>query len=71
MGMMNITFKQVDAFRAVVSSGSVTGASVILGTSQPAVSRLISDLEKEIGYELFFRYHDLTIILVLYYFRTD
>ena len=55
MGMMNITFKQVDAFRAVVSSGSVTGASVILGTSQPAVSRLISDLEKEIGYELFFR----------------
>jgi len=52
---MKITFKQVDAFRAVVSSGSVTGASEILGTSQPAVSRLISDLEKEVGYELFFR----------------
>lgn len=55
MDMMKITFKQVDAFRAVVSSGSVTGASAILGTSQPAVSRLISDLEKEVGYELFFR----------------
>lgn len=52
---MKITFKQVDAFCAVVSAGSVTAAAEILGTSQPAVSRLVSDLEKEVGYRLFLR----------------
>ena len=52
---MNITFRQVDAFRAVVSSGSVTGASAQLGVSQPAISRLISDLESEVGFALFTR----------------
>ena len=52
---MNITFKQVDAFRTVVSAGSVTAAAKVLGTSQPAVSRLVSDLEKEVGYQLFHR----------------
>jgi DNA-binding transcriptional LysR family regulator len=52
---MNITFRQVDAFRAVVSSGSVTGASEQLGVSQPAISRLISDLESEVGFALFTR----------------
>jgi DNA-binding transcriptional LysR family regulator len=52
---MNITFRQVDAFRAVVSAGSVTGASEQLGVSQPAISRLISDLESEVGFALFTR----------------
>ncbi len=52
---MKITFRQVDAFRAVVSSGSVKGASTLLGVSQPAISRLISDLESEVGFALFAR----------------
>ena len=52
---MNITFQQVDAFHAVVSSGSVNGASALLGVSQPVISRLISDLEKEVGFALFNR----------------
>jgi len=52
---MNITFRQVDAFRAVVSSGSVTGASTLLGVSQPAISRLIFDLEIEVEFTLFTR----------------
>ncbi len=53
--MMKITFRQVDAFRTVVSTGTVTEAAAMLGISQPAVSRLISDLESEVGFCLFQR----------------
>lgn len=52
---MNITFRQVDAFRTVVSTGTVTEAAAMLGISQPAVSRLISDFEAEVGFKLFQR----------------
>lgn len=52
---MNITFRQVDAFRTVVSTGTVTEAAAMLGISQPAVSRLISDFEEEVGFPLFQR----------------
>ena len=52
---MNITFRQVDAFRLVVSMGSVTEAANVLGISQPAVSRLIAELETEVGFQLFRR----------------
>jgi DNA-binding transcriptional LysR family regulator len=52
---MKITFRQVDAFRTVVSTGTVTEAAAMLGISQPAVSRLISDLESEVGFPLFQR----------------
>jgi len=52
---MKITFRQIDAFRTVVSTGTVTESAQMLGISQPAVSRLISDLEAEIGFKLFTR----------------
>lgn len=52
---MKITFRQIDAFRTVVSTGTVTESAQMLGISQPAVSRLISDLESEIGFKLFTR----------------
>jgi DNA-binding transcriptional LysR family regulator len=52
---MKITFRQVDAFRTVVSTGTVTKAADMLGVSQPAISRLISDLEAEVGFQLFQR----------------
>ncbi|HDS1775792.1 TPA: LysR family transcriptional regulator [Pseudomonas putida] len=50
-----MTVSQVEAFRAVVLSGSTTGAARLLHTSQPNVSRLISQLEKSIGLKLFER----------------
>lgn len=50
---MNLS--QVEAFRAVVLSGSTTAAARILHTSQSNVSRLISQFEKVIGLQLFDR----------------
>jgi DNA-binding transcriptional LysR family regulator len=52
---MKITFRQIDAFRTVVSTGTVTESAQMLGISQPAVSRLISELESQVSFKLFTR----------------
>ena len=48
--------RQLEAFAAVMSVGSVTGAARLLNRSQPAVTRLVQELEAEIGYALFTRH---------------
>ncbi|WP_145975925.1 LysR family transcriptional regulator, partial [Ruegeria atlantica] len=50
---MNI--KALRAFRATLSEGTLVAASEILHLSQPAISRLISGLEAELGLTLFDR----------------
>jgi DNA-binding transcriptional LysR family regulator len=47
--------RQLEAFAAVMSTGSVTAAAQLLTRSQPAISRLVQELEAEIGYPLFAR----------------
>ena len=47
--------RQLEAFAAVISTGSITAAGRVLGRSQPAVTRLVQELESEIGYPLFSR----------------
>lgn len=51
----SINPRQLAAFRAVIVSGSVTGAGKILHVTQPAVTRLIKDLEVQLGLTLFSR----------------
>ncbi|MER9599276.1 MULTISPECIES: LysR family transcriptional regulator [unclassified Mesorhizobium] len=51
----SIDIRQLEAFAAVMSAGSMTGAARLLGRSQPAVTRLIQDLEADIGYALLHR----------------
>ncbi|MDZ4358817.1 MAG: LysR family transcriptional regulator [Variovorax sp.] len=52
---MKLNLRQIEVFRAVMVSGSVSGASKLLFVSQPAVSRLVSYMEQRLGFELFER----------------
>ncbi len=46
---------QLETFRAVVENGSTQAAAALLGITQSAVSRRISQLEQELGIDLFLR----------------
>jgi DNA-binding transcriptional LysR family regulator len=50
-----MTYDQLDAFLRVASEGSFTAASASLHKSQPAVSKLVRNLEDELGIRLFDR----------------
>ena len=52
---MAITLRQIEAFRAVMEAGTVVEAAGLMHLSQPAVSRLVGDLEATLGYALFAR----------------
>ncbi|MDB6453036.1 LysR family transcriptional regulator [Falsirhodobacter sp. 20TX0035] len=47
--------RDLQTFLAVAASGSITRAADMLGRSQPSVSRIIQDLEAELGFQLFHR----------------
>lgn len=50
-----MNLRQLEVFAAVMTTGSVTAAARLLAKSQPATSRLLQELEAEIGYPLFTR----------------
>ena len=52
---MSLNLRQIEVFRAVMSTGSISGASKVLHVSQPAVSRLLSYTETRVGFPLFER----------------
>ncbi|TXI19424.1 MAG: LysR family transcriptional regulator [Roseateles sp.] len=52
---MTIAHRHIEVFRAVMSTGSVTGAAALLHSSQPTLSRDLARLEQLLGYALFER----------------
>lgn len=50
-----INFKQLQVFRAVMQSGTVSGAARQLSVSQPAVTKMLHGLEQSLGRSLFAR----------------
>lgn len=53
--MSRVRIRQLEAFQAVLNTGSATRAAELLRISQPAVSKLVLDLEADIGVRLFER----------------
>lgn len=47
--------RHLEAFRAVIETGSMSAAATLLAKSQPAISNLITRLEDELGVSLFER----------------
>ncbi len=49
--------RQLSYFLSIAEHGSLSGASLALGVSQPALSKYLSQLEAELGTELFLRHN--------------
>lgn len=54
---MNITFKQLSVFVAIVRSGSMTLAAETLFMTKGAISQTLAELESQLGVRLFDRQH--------------
>lgn len=52
---MAMNLRQIEMFRAVMATGSISGAARLLSVSQPAISRLLSYTEDRLGLTLFER----------------
>lgn len=50
-----LTIRQVEAFRAVMITRSMTDAAKMLSVTQSAVSKIVKELQTEIGFPLFVR----------------
>lgn len=51
----NLSIRQLQTFREIMRSGSVSGAARALGRTQPSVSAMLAGLEEELGFQLFER----------------
>ncbi len=52
---MSLRFRQLQAFHAIIETGTVTAAAEYLGISQPAISNLLAQLERHTRFRLFER----------------
>jgi len=54
-GIDEMNHRQLEVFRTVIWANGITAAAKALNVSQPAVSRMIADLEYSVGFKLFRR----------------
>ncbi len=52
---MAVQFRQLQAFHAIIEAGTVTAAAEQLGISQPGMSNLLAQLERQTNFKLFQR----------------
>lgn len=52
---MNLTFKHLEIFNAVVVAGSISKATRVTGLSQPTISQQLAKFEEELGAQLIYR----------------
>ena len=50
-----MNLRQCEIFRAVMTSSSITGAADRLGITQPAVSKMLAQMERDLGFPVFLR----------------
>jgi DNA-binding transcriptional LysR family regulator len=55
MDKRHFDIRQMESFAAVMSTGSITAAARLTGRSQPAVTRLVQELEADVGFSLLHR----------------
>lgn len=53
MTSRNVTYRMIEAFRAAMLHNGISAGADSLGITQPAMSRLIADLQKSTGILLF------------------
>lgn len=53
LGDVRMKFKEFEYMRAIEAKKSITKAAQMLNVSQPAISRCLINLEKELGIQLF------------------
>lgn len=53
--MHNFTDREIEVFRAVFLTGSISAAGLRLNLSQPSVSRILGDFERKFGCDMFVR----------------
>ncbi|MGZ9981189.1 LysR family transcriptional regulator [Bordetella bronchiseptica] len=53
--MNKLSYRQTEMLWAIVTAGSISGAARLLNISQPAVSRMLAQTEKQLGLNLFER----------------
>lgn len=52
---VKLRFRHIEGFRAVMQTGTATGAASMLNVTQPAVSQLMTEMEAAVGFALFDR----------------
>lgn len=71
---MDVSFKQLEVFNAVVVAGSISKATRLTGLSQPTISQQLAKFEEDLGSQLIYRRRSARVELTPageFWFRTS